>query len=38
VNWIVAGGQLVAIAAMFALRPILTRWLQDRTSGWRAVA
>jgi len=33
VNLIVAGGQLVAIAALFALRPILTRWLQNRT-GW----
>jgi hypothetical protein len=31
VNWIVAGGQLVAIAALFALRPVLTRWLQSRT-------
>jgi hypothetical protein len=33
VNLIVAGGQLVAIAALFALRPILTRWLENRT-GW----
>ena len=32
VNLIVAGGQLVAIAALFALRPILTRWLQQRTA------
>lgn len=31
VNLIVAGGQLVAIAALFALRPILMRWLQTRT-------
>jgi hypothetical protein len=30
VNLIVAGGQLVAIAALFALRPILVRWLQNR--------
>jgi hypothetical protein len=32
VNLIVAGGQLVAIAALFALRPILTRWLEHRTA------
>jgi len=32
VNLIVAGGQLVAIAALFALRPILTRWLQHRAA------
>jgi hypothetical protein len=31
VNWIVAGGQLVAIVALLALRPIVTRWLQNRT-------
>ncbi len=31
VNLIVAGGQLVAIVAILALRPILARWLQSRT-------
>lgn len=31
VNLIVAGGQLVAIVAILALRPILSRWLQSRT-------
>jgi hypothetical protein len=31
VNLIVAGGQLVAIVAILALRPILSRWLQGRT-------
>jgi hypothetical protein len=37
VNLIVAGGQLVAIAALFALRPLLARWLQNKTSlGLRA--
>ena len=30
-NMIIAGGQLVAIAALFALRPIVARWLQSRT-------
>ena len=33
VNVIVAGGQLVAIAALFALRPILRWWLQRREQG-----
>jgi len=37
VNLVVAGGQLVAIAALFALRPILAWWLQSRTKqGWLA--
>jgi hypothetical protein len=30
VNLIVAGGQLVAIVALLALRPLLARWLQSR--------
>ena len=30
VNLIVAGGQLVAIVAILALRPIVARWLQNR--------
>jgi uncharacterized spore protein YtfJ len=30
VNLIVAGGQLVAIVAILALRPIIARWLQNR--------
>jgi hypothetical protein len=30
VNLIVAGGQLVAIVAILALRPILSRWLESR--------
>jgi uncharacterized spore protein YtfJ len=31
VNLIVAGGQLVAIVAILALRPIIARWLQNRS-------
>jgi uncharacterized spore protein YtfJ len=31
VNMIVAGGQLVAIVALLVLRPIVSRWLQNRT-------
>jgi len=31
VNVIVAGGQLVAIVALLVLRPIVARWLQNRT-------
>jgi hypothetical protein len=39
VNLIVAGGQLVAVAALFALRPVLTRWLQNRNElRWRQAA
>jgi len=30
VNWIVAGGQLVAIVALLTLRPLLARWLQEK--------
>ena|SRR5687768_18141536 len=30
VNLIIAGGQLVAVAALLALRPILARWLEHR--------
>ncbi len=32
VNLIVAGGQLVAIAALFALRPLLARWFTSSSS------
>lgn len=31
VNLIVAGGQLVAIVALLALRPVLLRWLESRS-------
>lgn len=30
VNLIIAGGQLVAIVALLAFRPIVARWLQNR--------
>lgn len=36
VNWIVAGGQLVAIVALLTLRPILERWMQSRAARYGA--
>src|SRR5215471_2829974 len=32
VNWIIAGGQLVALTAILALRPLLLDWLRSRAA------